>query len=154
MVNESLLREVDIFNGLSDAQLEKVGAICHEARFMDGDVILQESDQSKEMYVIAEGEVEIVLGVDASAYPFPTSDGQVLIVRLGKGQIFGEMALVDQGLRSATVRCSATPTRLLIVQRDDFMALCQADTHLGFVVMRNVAADVCFKLRSHNLAWK
>jgi CRP-like cAMP-binding protein len=154
MINEALLREVDLFNGLSDEQLKKVGAVCHEVTFEDGDVILKENEQSKEMYIIAEGEVEIVLGVDAATYPFPTSDGQVLIVRLGEGQIFGEMALVDQGLRSATVRCSATPTRLLIVRRDEFMALCEADTHLGFVVMRNVAADVCFKLRSHNLAWK
>lgn len=154
MVSSSMLMGVDIFSGLTDEQLKKVGAICQETGFKAGEIILRESAQSKDLYIIAEGEVEIMIGANVSESPIPTADGQVMIIRLGEGQIFGEMALVDQGLRSATVRCSATPTRLLIVQRDDFMALCQEDSQLGFIVMRNIAADVCFKLRSHNLAWK
>ena len=154
MINGSLLKEVDIFNGLTDQQLEKVATRCREVEFNQGGIILHESEQSKEMYIIAEGEVEIAVGVITESHPLPAVDGEVLIIRLGAGQIFGEMALVDQGLRSATVRCSASPTRLLIMQRDDFIALCEEDGHLGFTVMRNIAADVCFKLRSHNLAWK
>lgn len=154
MVNGALLKEVDIFNGLTGQQLEKVAARWQEVELNLGDVILHESEQSKEMYIIAEGEVEIAVGVNTEFHPLPVVDGEILIVRLGAGQIFGEMALVDQGLRSATVRCSASPTRLLIMQRDDFVSLCDADSHLGFIVMRNIAADVCFKLRSHNLAWK
>ena len=154
MINGALLKKVDIFNGLTDQQLEKVATRCKEVEFNQGDVILNESEQSKEMYLIAGGEVEIAVRASMESYPLPAVDGEVMVVRLGAGQIFGEMALVDQGLRSATVRCSASPTRLLIMQRDDFITLCDEDGHLGFTVMRNIAADVCFKLRSHNLAWK
>jgi CRP/FNR family cyclic AMP-dependent transcriptional regulator len=154
MVDGALLQEVDIFNGLTDQQLDTIAASCQEAQYSEGDIILHESEQSKEMYIIAEGEVEIMVGVSKGDRPQRTVDGEVLLVRLGVGQVFGEMAVVDQGLRSATVRCSASPTRLLIMQRDTFLALCDEDNNLGYTVMRNLAADVCFKLRSHNLTWK
>ena len=154
MINGPLLKEVDIFNGLTDQQLAMVVTRCREVELNQGDVILHESEQSKEMYIIAEGEVEITVKVNQESSSLPTVDGEVQIIRLGAGQIFGEMALVDQGLRSATVRCSTSPTRLFIMQRDDFIALCDEDGHLGFIVMRNIAADVCFKLRSYNLGWK
>ena len=154
MINGPLLKEVDIFNGLTDQQLAKVVTRCREVELNQGDVILHESEQSKEMYIIAEGEVEITVAVNQESSSLSAVDGEVQIISLGAGQTFGEMALVDQGLRSATVRCSTSPTRLIIVQSDDFMALCDEDSHLGFIVMRNIAADFCFKLRSYNLAWK
>lgn len=154
MVDGTLLRQVDIFSGLTGQQLDAIGAGCHEAEYSEGDTILHESEQSKEMYIIAEGEVEIMVGASKDGGPPCAVDGEVLLVRLGVGQVFGEMAVVDQGLRSATVRCSASPTRLLTIRRDTFLALCDEDNNLGYTVMRNLAADVCFKLRSHNLTWK
>jgi CRP-like cAMP-binding protein len=154
MIEKPLLKSLDIFSGLNEQLLDKIAGLCQEKPFSEGDIILQESEQSKEMYIIAEGEVEITVGIKTDPLLFPSASGEALIVRLGAGQIFGEMALVDQGLRSATVRCSASPTRLLIIERDDFMRVFEEDNYLGFMVMRNIAADVCFKLRSHTLAWK
>jgi CRP-like cAMP-binding protein len=154
VVDKSLLRHLDIFGGLNDQQLDKIASHFHENRFNEGDIILQENEHSNEMYIIAEGEVEITVGVKSDARFLPSVNGQALMVRLGVGQIFGEMSLVDQGLRSATVRCATSPTRLLFIGRDVFMDLSVKDNLLGFTVMRNIAADVCFKLRSHNLAWK
>jgi len=151
MVRWSILKEVDAFNGLTDEQLEQVALRCEEMVLEQGDIILYESDQSDEIYVVAEGEVEISINKGDATRP---GSSEISIIRLGAGQIFGEMALIDQGLRSATVRAVATPTRVLVIEHEDFMALCEEDGRLGFIVMRNVAADLCFKLRSHNLAWK
>ena len=151
MVQWSVLKQVDTFNGLTDEQLEKVALRCQEVFLEEGDVVLNESDQSDEIYVVAEGEVEISVRTGNSIHP---GKSEISIVRLGAGQIFGEMALIDQGLRSATVRCVVTPTLLLVVPREGFMSMCEEDGRLGFVVMRNIAADVSFKLRRHNLAWK
>ena len=151
MVRWSILRAVDAFNGLTDEQLEKVALRCEELALEQGSIILNESDQSDEIYIVAEGEVEISIKTGDTTRP---GGSELSIIRLGAGQIFGEMALIDQGLRSATVRCVTTPTRVLVIQHEDFMALCEEDGRLGFIVMRNVAADLCFKLRSHNLAWK
>jgi CRP-like cAMP-binding protein len=60
------------------------------------------------------------------------------------------MGLVDQGARSATVQ-AASEIEVYAINCDQFSELCLKDTHLGFVVMRNIAADLSFKLRYRNL---
>jgi len=154
VVSGAFLKDVALFQGLTDEQIEKVAAICREETYQKGQVILQERSVGDEMYVITQGMVEILLEPgrvtpEALAAPEPTP-----ILSLGKGQVFGEMGLVDQGARSATVRCVADDTRLLAIRRDDFMRLCEEDPRIGYVVMRNIAADLSFKLRIHNLTWK
>ena len=66
----------------------------------------------------------------------------------------GAVGLLDRGLRSATVNAKADNTALYAISRDDFVKLCEQDTRIGYIVMRNVAADLSFKLRHYNLAWR
>lgn len=148
-----LLKKVKLFNGLSDSQIERVAKICQEQSFNAGDVILKEQTRSDDMYIIREGLVEIIVGVEQATSRMPDVSGEMTIVNLGKGQVFGEMALVDRGLRSATVRCVADNTTLYAIKGEDFMRLCEEDTRLGFVVMMNIAAALSLKLRVRNLAW-
>ena len=77
--------------------------------------------------------------------------GPQAIVSLGQGQVFGEMALVDRGTRSATVRSVDDGTIINSISQDDFTSLCEKNTAIGYVVMRNIAADLSFKLRHRNL---
>jgi CRP-like cAMP-binding protein len=63
------------------------------------------------------------------------------------------MSLIDSGLRSATVRCTSDGSELYVIRRDDFVELCEQDTDIGYIVMRNLAAELSFKLRHRNLAW-
>jgi CRP-like cAMP-binding protein len=58
------------------------------------------------------------------------------------------------GPRSATVRCSADASQLYVLRRNDFIRLCEQDTDIGYKVMRNLAADLSFKLRHRNLSWR
>ncbi|TEU14156.1 MAG: cyclic nucleotide-binding domain-containing protein [Anaerolineales bacterium] len=140
----SLLKKVDFLNGLSESQLEKLAKLCREQTCSADDVIFRENDTSSELYLIQDGLVEITRSV-----PEPGTEKR--IVTLGKGQIFGEMALVDEGPRSASARCAADGTRLWVAKRADFISLCEKDTSIGFLVMRNVAADLSFKLRHSHL---
>ena len=142
-----LLKKVDILNGLSESQLEKVAELCQEQTRNADDIIFQENDKSSELYLIQDGLVEITLNV-----PDPGTERS--IVTLGKGQVFGEMSLVDEGPRSASARCLADGTRLWVANRADFISLCEKDTTIGFTVMRNIAADLSFKLRLINLTRK
>ena len=75
-----------------------------------------------------------------------------VVVNLGEGQIVGEMALIDLGPRSATVRAVTEPTTVQVIRREDFDRLCQENNHIGYIVMRNLAADLSFKLRHRNLS--
>ena len=142
-----LLKKADILNGLSGSQLEKVAELCREQICNVDDIIFKENDASSELYLIQDGLVEITLSV---AEPGTEKS----IVTLGKGQIFGEMALVDEGPRSASARCITDGTRLWVAKRADFISLCEKDTSIGFTVMKNIAADLSFKLRLINLTRK
>ena len=142
-----LLKKVDILNGLSESQLEKVAELCREQIRNVDEVIFKENDKSSELYLIQDGLVEITLSV-------PEPDAEKSIVTLGKGQIFGEIALVDEGPRSASARCIADGTRLWVAKRADFISLCERDTSIGFIVMRNIAADLSFRIRTINLERK
>jgi CRP-like cAMP-binding protein len=143
----SLLKKVDLLNGLSDSQLEKVAELCREQTFNADDIIFKENDKSSELYLIQGGLVEITLSV-------PEPGTEKSLVTLGNGQIFGEMALLDEGPRTASARCIADGTRLWVAKRADFISLCEEDTGIGFIVMKNIAADLSFKLRLVNLTRK
>jgi CRP/FNR family cyclic AMP-dependent transcriptional regulator len=151
MEHTHILRETDIFYELSQEQLERIAAICEERTYQLGTFIFHENTASDEVYIIAEGQVDIqvdpqTLGIEVEEGPGPGT-----IATLQRGQVFGEVALVDQGLRSASAKCASKYARLLAFKREDIIKLCQADYHLGYLVMRNVAADLAFKIRSTDL---
>ncbi len=149
MQRVNILREVDIFHDLNASQLEGVAQICEERVCQIGAVIFEENTASDELYIIADGKVDIQ--VDPSILGISTQAGPTTITTLRRGQIFGEVALVDQGLRSASAKCAANNTRLLVINRDDLIALCGRDFQMGYVLMRNIAADLSFKIRSADL---
>jgi CRP-like cAMP-binding protein len=148
----NILRQADIFYDLTMPQLERVAALCSESTPKNGEIIFEENSTSDELYVIASGAVEILVN-PALVQPNATgqSPGPKVIATIRRGQTFGEVTLVDQGLRSASARCAAKKTRLLIVPSNQLIGLCDADSDLGYRLMRNVAADLAFKIRGTDL---
>lgn len=139
-----LWKAVNLFSGLTDDQLERLIAISREEIFNDGDIIFRQDVEGDKLYFVNEGQVEIRIRKN----PGDTERSQVY---LGRGQIFGEMALLDLGKRSATVRCSRDNTVLNSITGEDFTRLCSTDTAIGYIIMRNMAVDLSFKLRHRNL---
>ena len=140
-----VLSQVELFDGLTPSELEQIGRICHERSYRSGEVVAQQGAIGDELFVIWEGLVEIVHS-GSPQDPEPRT-----MVNLGQGQVFGEMALVDFGPRSATVRVVSDTARLQAIRRDDFLTVCEEHHRVGFVVMRNIAADLSFKLLHQNL---
>lgn len=143
------LRQADIFYELSATQLELIASICDEQQYARGELIFAENTRGGELYVIVSGEVDIevnpaVIGHDQHA-------GPQRIATLRRGQSFGEVALVDQGLRSAAARSARHDTRLLVIPRDKLMLLCETYPAMGFRLMRNLAADLAMKIRHTDL---
>lgn len=145
-----LLRRSDLFADLAEEKIRQVIAIGQSRTFVADEDIISEGDPSSELYVIQSGMVEILVPV-AIVTDVPGVLELTPVVQLGKGQVFGEIALVDLGARSATVRSVEDGTTLFVIPRDAFWMLCEADHHIGYVVMRNIARDLSFKLRHRNL---
>jgi CRP-like cAMP-binding protein len=153
MVTIDSLRRVEILTGLTDEQLARIADICKEKVYDAGDIIVREREPSNEIYIIDSGSTEVQLSGSHITAETLVAPGPQAIISLGQGQIFGEMALIDMGLRSATVCCTVDGTRVYVISRDDFVRLCEQDTDIGYLVMRNLAADLSFKLRHRNLSW-
>ena len=152
MERVNILKQTDIFYDLTSAQLEMIASICQERTVRAGEILFQENTPGTEMYAIVRGEIEILL--DPSLVGGVTTrkgSGPVTIATLREGQTFGEMALVDQGLRSASARGAADNTKLLIIPRQKLLTLCETYPELGYRIMRNMAADMAFKVRNSDL---
>ncbi len=100
------LSRVPMFSRCSNAQLEELASNSKERSVGAGDAIVTEGETGDEFFVIADGAAEVTRGGTA-------------VAKLGPGDYFGELALLDPAPRDATVTASA-PTNLLVLSRDVF----------------------------------
>ncbi len=145
----NVLKQADIFYELTNTQLELVASICSERTYQASEVIFEENTPGDELYIIANGEVEILL--DPALIGGSKEGGSRTISTLRRGQSFGEVALVDEGLRSAGARAGQPDTHLVVIPRDKLMLLCDTYPQLGYRLMRNLAADLAMKIRHTDL---
>lgn len=143
----NVLKTADIFYRLSDEDMDKVVSISTERTYHLGQQIFEENSAENELYVIAQGAVDIL--VDPNLVDPGTNDAGLVetIIRFHRGQSFGELALVDQGSRSASAQAAAEETRLISLPREALLDLCDENPNLGYRLFRNLAADLSMKLR-------
>jgi CRP/FNR family cyclic AMP-dependent transcriptional regulator len=137
-VNAHQLREIGLFGALSDEVLEHLARTLHVVRFSPGDAIFRDGDLAHEMYVVLDGEVEVVRRSRKG------KDHRIAI--LGPNDCFGEMSLIDVQPRSATVRAIAA-SRVLKVTSEDFDRLYRHDLKSYALVTLNIARDLSRRLR-------
>ncbi|MFN2119263.1 MAG: cyclic nucleotide-binding domain-containing protein [Anaerolineales bacterium] len=100
--------------------------------YHDGDVIIRQGDVDDCMYVIQEGKVEIIL----------ESEGQEQLLNvLDTGDFFGEMALFDKDVRSATVRAKGN-TKVLTVDKKSLMRRFLEDPSLAFRLVETMSKRI------------
>lgn len=145
----TFLKQSDIFYQFTQTQLELVANLCTEKTFQAGETIVAENNSSKELYIIVQGEVNISVNPGVVS-PEGKSD-KAVIATLRRGQSFGEIALVDEGLRSASVQAKNKDTRLMVIPRDKLIMLCETYPQLGYRLMYNLAADLAMKIRNADL---
>lgn len=132
------LREIGLFGALSDEVLSHLAATLKTMRVQPGASIFKEGDGAREMYVVLDGEVEVLKKSRRGR------DMRVAI--LGPNDCFGEMSLIDVQPRSATVRVLA-PTRLLRMTSEDLDALYRHDLKSYALITLNIARDLSRRLR-------
>jgi CRP-like cAMP-binding protein len=143
------LKQADVFYDLDTEQLEKIQAICTQVTLEKGTVIFEENSPGDKMYVVIRGAVDVQ--VDPKTLGLETDTGPTTIATLRQGQTFGELVLVDQGLRSASAQVATHTARLFVIKRNDLISLCEKDYKLGYLIMRNIAAEMAFKIRGTDL---
>ncbi len=151
MSHSGILLQSDIFQGITPQQIELIAAICEDKYFGVAEMIFEEKSSSDELYIIARGDVEILVDPSLVSDRPDIPSRPTTIATLRRGQSFGEMALVDQGLRSASARSATNNTHLIIIPRSSLLEICEKHPELGYRLMYNLAADMALKIRNSGL---
>ena len=119
------LKRAPLFEGLSRKQLIELARVTEDVDFNAGHVLCREGDRGREFFVIMEGEAEV------------TTNGKHLAT-LGSGEFFGEIALVEDVPRTATVTAK-TPIRFFVLTRQAFLPLLDRNPAVERKVLRALA---------------
>jgi CRP/FNR family transcriptional regulator, cyclic AMP receptor protein len=120
-----LISKVPLFGGLSKQQLGQVAAIADEIDFKEGKVLTREGERGREFFVLLQGEADV------------RRKGKRLATRRA-GEFFGEIALVSDHPRVATVT-TTTPVRALVIRDTDFRGLLNRTPQIAVKVLEAVA---------------
>ena len=120
-----LLSKVSFFSGCSAKELSRLASRVEERRVDSGTTLVAEGEAGDEFFVVAEGLAE-------------ASIGGKRVGSIRPGSFFGEMALLDQGPRVATVTASV-PTRVLVLDARGFADVVKEQPSVALKVMRGLA---------------
>lgn len=129
----SSLRRIRYFKDLDDDDLGKVAALCRQKGFKQGETIFSEGDPPDNFYIILDGSVEV--------WKNYSTEEQEFLAHHGPGNFFGEMALIDEKPRSATVIASI-PTETLYLSENDFAAIIRTNSSVALSIMMFVTQVV------------
>ena len=131
-----MLKNIPLFSCLTDSELTAIEKVAVKKTFPKNTILLSEGDSTDALYVICEGKVKVTID---------DNEGKELILSiLGTGEYFGEMALLDDEPRSASVTTKET-TQLLIISKNDFMGFFSSNP-----IALNLLKDLIKRLREAN----
>ncbi|MEW6261454.1 MAG: cyclic nucleotide-binding domain-containing protein [Thermodesulfobacteriota bacterium] len=137
-----------IFQDLEPDELEAMAQIMNPCEFKSGETIMKEGQTGRSMYLIASGEVQVSksLTMKFGEDDFRETEKTLSVFRAEDHVVFGEMALVTEGERSATIAC-LSDCRLYKISRDDFLNLSHARPSLAFKVTMRLAELLSQRLK-------
>ncbi len=125
------LKSISFFSDMSDYDLQQIAEITEEKTYAKGEAIIEERTSAERFFIIYHGKIEITKQFE---------DGEQFVLAVhSDGDFFGEMALLDEGPRSATAR-ALEPTTVLEITRRDFDTLLYKAPVLAFHIIRELSS--------------
>ncbi len=129
-VSITALRTFPIFHGLAEDKLASVARCAIMRRAPRGSTVVNAGDRTDFVYFVLTGSLKVLVSDE---------DGrEVILTMIGQGEIFGEMGVVDEEPRSATV-VAVTPADLVTISKADFRRILQENFEVSLHLMRNLA---------------
>ncbi len=130
MSTADVLRHVWLFAGLDEQQLEAVSSLTFQKKFDPGELIIEEGRTGNGLYAIISGNVEAVKAAG--------TEQERTVNRLGPGEVFGEMALLGEWPRTATVR-AVDEVECLGIDRWVFLTQLERHPQMGIKMLQILA---------------
>ena len=134
-----MLRHVPLFGGLSAKELKLLAFTGSVLKFDAGEDLMRQGERADSAFVILDGEVEVLV---------ETRNGQVPVAVQGKNAMLGEMGIICDAPRSATVRAKG-PVRALRISGDVFLKLACESPQRALYVMRQLSDRLASELEAH-----
>ena len=126
----NILRQVWLFSGMDEQQLDAVSSLTFQKKFAPGELIVEEGRTGNGLYAIISGNVEAIKALG--------TDQERIVNRLGSGEVFGEMALLGEWPRTATVR-AIDEVECLGIDRWVFLTQLERHPHVGIKLLQVLA---------------
>lgn len=135
MIRIERLKNVEIFHGLRDEELEIAARFCQEENVPEGAILCEEGARADRLFILEEGAVSIRFkkGVSFSIH--------------GPGKILGWSFLVPPNRYTASA-VTITPSKLLVIKSPDFYDLVHQETNMGLKIMDSLAQVVSSRLKA------
>jgi len=125
---QELLEKVSMFSACNKKELGRLAAVAQERQVPSGAVLTKEGEPGDEFYVVAEGMAKAsIKGRKVGSIP--------------AGSFFGELSLLDQGPRTATVTAEL-PTRLVVITAKDFGKVIDDIPSIALKIMKGLATRI------------
>jgi hypothetical protein len=124
------LRAIQIFQDLSVSELAAVASVTEEVVYPAGEVVIREGEPGDTMYMIIKGEVSVTKGQQGE-----DTTHEIELDRIRAGDYFGEMALFEDVVRSATIR-TAEESRLLVLNKQEFTEIVREYPQIALHICR------------------
>lgn len=129
MVTTLMLKSVPLFAGLPEARLAALAGGVGVRRFPRGTYIVRTGEKTDGLYIILSGRAKVLI---------PDEKGdEVILARIGPGEFFGDMGLLDDHARSASVK-TLEPCELMCVPKADFMRCLSDNPELAMRIIRGL----------------
>jgi len=127
----SLLKSIPLFSGLGDAELHALFDHASVRSFVKNSVIINDGDESDSLYVIASGKVKIFLMNDKGR--------EIILNYQSTGEYFGELSLLDQVCRSASVK-TLEACQFIVITKAAFMRCISMHPEIALRLIRDLTA--------------
>jgi CRP-like cAMP-binding protein len=137
-----------IFNTLEENEVTEILNISNEKRFLKDEVIMHEGEKGDTMYLVVEGEVGVSksLTMKFGDNDFRKTEKVLTLFRPDDHVIFGEMALIGQDNRSASIMAN-TDCLFLEIKRDDIINLIKNKPDLGVKILMKLSELLVNRLK-------
>ncbi|MBC7657265.1 MAG: DUF1003 domain-containing protein [Frankiaceae bacterium] len=125
-----LLRSIELFEGLTDDDLQALGGTLRRRPFAAGSMVFSQGDLGDSMYIVESGDINIHLPGDASL--------RISLKDIARGEYFGELALFDEKPRSASA-LATTETVLLELQRGTLADYLERRPQVAMAILRTMS---------------
>ncbi len=139
-------KKIFIFQDLQEDEVKQVLDLAKPCFFAENSIILKEGEPGDSMYIMCEGEVEITKRLTLVLAQDLPKEKRMIQLKAEDGVSFGEMALLEQDSRSATVT-ALTDCRLLELNREDFLRFIRENSATGCKVLLRLAQLLSHFLR-------